>query len=80
MRGPDPDELLLLRSAKEKADKLVAELLARRAELTARPPTVPEAQLAAGREALDRAIASAQQLADSLEAAIRAATSDDEFR
>jgi hypothetical protein len=73
VRPPEPDELGLFRGAKENAEKLVTELLARRAELNRSDPTVPEDQLAAGRTALDRAIESAKRMVESLDAAIRAA-------
>lgn len=64
----------LLRQAREKAEKLVRELHARKAEVEASPPDLPVDQLAQGRIALDNAIASAQRMLKSLDDAQRIAS------
>jgi hypothetical protein len=64
----------LLRQAREKAEKLVRELHARKAEVEANPPDLPIDQLAQGRIALDNAIASAERMLKSLDDAQRIAS------
>ena len=56
----------MLREAKARGEKLLAELLEHQAELDANPPDLPAPQLKQGREAMQKAIDSARRMVDSL--------------
>ena len=64
----------MLREAKTRGEKLLAELLKHQAELDASPPDLPPQQLKQGREAMQKAIDSARRMVDSLNQAQRIAS------
>ena len=64
----------LLKQAREKAEKLLADLLAKQADVEANLPTIPPDQLEQGRAALKNAIASAERMIKSLDDAQRIAS------
>ena len=64
----------MLREAKARGEKLLAELLKHQAELDANPPDLPAPQLKQGREAMQKAIDSARRMVDSLNQAQRIAS------
>lgn len=68
----DPDQVELLKQARERAAKLVDEVRRQRDELleAPRPPNVDEESMAAGRVAMDRAVASAERMLAAVEAAL----------
>lgn len=72
MSSIDADQVELLRQARERAAKLVGEVRRQRDELleAPRPPNVDEASVAAGRVAMDRAVASAERMLAAVEAAL----------
>ena len=75
MDPDDADTHALLRQAREKGEKLLADLLAKQAEIDANPPRdLPPEQLKQGREAMQKAIASAQRMLDSLSQAQKIAS------
>lgn len=67
MGAADADQLL--HDARRRAAALLEDLLRQQAELDASPPPISEADLAAGRQALAKAVAAARQLLDNLDAA-----------
>jgi hypothetical protein len=69
----DAEELNTLIEARSRAKQIVDELRAQQVKLTAAPPTAPADQLAAGRDALARAIAAAERTLSSLEQALKLA-------
>jgi hypothetical protein len=66
----DPDDAEtheMLKLAREKGEKLLADLLKKQDELDANPPTdLPPEKLQQGREAMQNAIASTRRMLDSL--------------
>lgn len=66
-------EAELLRDAKAKAERLLAELILRRDEIERQPPNpkVDPEQYARGREAFANAIASAQRTLDAIDQALK---------
>jgi hypothetical protein len=56
-----PDEADMLRLAREKAQKLLDDLLKKQADLDANPPKIDAEKLAEGRAAFGNAIASARR-------------------
>ncbi|MGE5608683.1 MAG: hypothetical protein ACM359_05490 [Bacillota bacterium] len=68
-----PDDLNLLTQAHQRAQTLLNDLLHHQAELDACPPTLPPAQLEAGRQALRNAVDSARRMVHSIEQALVAA-------
>jgi len=57
----DGDQRAMLNQAIDKARRLVDELAAQQAELDANPPKIPKADLIAGRQAMQNAIAAARR-------------------
>ena len=66
----------MLKLAREKGEKLLAELIKRQAEVEAHPPDLPAEQLAQGREAMEKAIAATRRMLQSLQDATRIAAVD----
>jgi hypothetical protein len=66
----DPD-LPMLMEARAKAARLVEEVTRLAADAEANPPPIPPEDLAIGREAMAKAVASAQRMLRSLDDAIR---------
>jgi hypothetical protein len=67
----DEDQRGMLNEAIAKAHRLVDELVAQQADLDANPPKIPQADLTAGREAMQNAIASARRTLAALKDAER---------
>ena len=59
-----------LMQARQRAEKLLGELLQQQAELDANPPSIPADKLIQGRAALQNAIAAARRMVQSLDAAL----------
>jgi hypothetical protein len=75
MDPDDADTHELLKQAREKGEKLLADLLKKQAEIDANPPSdLPLEQLQQGREAMQKAITSAQRMLDSLNQAQKIAS------
>ena len=64
---PDDHPEEMLADAIDRARKLVADMERQRAEVEANPPKIPPEQLAEGREAFEKAIASARRMLQALE-------------
>ena len=71
----DPADRAILDDALVKARALVAELEKQKREVDASPPSIPAEDLAEGRHAMVKAIASARRMLVSLEEAERIANS-----
>ena len=69
----DDEQRTMLKVALEKAQRLVDELVAQQAELDARPPKIAQADMVAGRMALQNALASARRTLTALRDAKRIA-------
>jgi len=69
MEPDDPESLAMLSEARKKGEKLLAELIAKQAEVEANPPKIAPKQLAQGREAMQKAIASTRRMLASLDEA-----------
>jgi len=69
----DAEQFEMLRQAREKGEKLLAELLKHQAELTAKPPDIGPQNIAAGSFALEQAIASTRRMLASLDEATKIA-------
>lgn len=69
----EPDQIDLLKQARERAAKLIDEVRRQRDELlaTPRPPNVDAESIARGRAAMDNAVASAERMLAAVEAALR---------
>ena len=67
---PTDDQLQLLLAAREKARRLLEEILRHQKELDAGPPSLDAAQLQAGRMALGKAIDAATRMLQSIEEAL----------
>ena len=67
---PTDDQLHLLLAARDKARRLLEEIMRHKAELDAGPPALDAAQLQAGRMALGKAIDSATRMLQSIEEAL----------
>ena len=68
--NPTEDQIQLLLAAREKARKLLEEIIRQQAELDAAPPAIDRAQLEAGRYAMRQAIDSASRMLQSIEEAL----------
>ncbi len=75
MAAQSADNLQMLRTARQRAQRLVGELSGQMREVAAHPPELPPDQLAQGQAALAAALASADRMLRSLEAALQSATS-----
>ena len=64
----------LLKQAREKAEKLLNDLRAKKAEVEANPPKISDEQLEQGRTAMNNAIASAERMLKALDDAQRIAS------
>jgi hypothetical protein len=73
-----PDEAKMLRLAREKAQKLLDDLLKKQVDLDANPPKISAENLAQGREAFQNAIASARRAVQALEDAERVGREENE--
>jgi hypothetical protein len=74
----DPDQLDLLKQARERAEKLVAEIRRQRDDLLANPPTHLDAEsMSQGRIAMDNAVASAERMLAAVEGALAEAMDPD---
>jgi hypothetical protein len=69
MEPGDPESLAMLREAREKGEKLLAELLKHQAEAEANPPKIPPEDLEQGKMALQKAIESTRRMLASLDEA-----------
>ena len=69
----DDEQRAMLNQAVEKAQRLVDELVAQQAEIDASPPKIAQADLVAGRTAMQNAIASARRTLTALRDAERVA-------
>jgi predicted RNase H-like HicB family nuclease len=69
----DDDDLKTLAEARERAQRLLTELLRKRAEIEADPPDLPLDKLAAGRLAMQKAIESAERALQNLDEAMKVA-------
>jgi hypothetical protein len=67
---PTEDQIHLLLTARDKARKLLEEIVRHQAEIEARPPELARAQLEAGRMAMRKAIDSATRMLQSIEDAL----------
>ena len=65
----DDEQRAMLDQATAKAQRLLDELVAQQAELDANPPKIPQADLAAGKQAFDNAVAAARRTLAALEGA-----------
>lgn len=65
----DPEMQAMLVEARKKAETLVQALRDQQAEIEANPPDLPADQLAAGREAMQKAVAAAERTLAALIAA-----------
>lgn len=74
----DPDQLELLRQARDRAAKLLEDVRRQRDELVAQPPSIDPASLAEGRAAMDNAVASAERMLAAVEAALAEVNPDPE--
>lgn len=70
---PDKSDIELLNQARERARKLLDELVRHQAELETNPPALTPDQLKEGRQAMQNAIASATKMLQSIEAALASA-------
>ena len=81
---PSKDQIQLLLTARDKARKLLEEIIRHQAELEAQPPKLERAQLEAGQMAMRKAIDSATRMLQSIEDALasvrRTQQDDDEQR
>ena len=76
---PTEDQIQLLLVAREKARRLLEEIMRHQADLDASPPALCAAQLEAGRLAMAKAIDSATRMLQSIEDALNSINeSDDE--
>jgi hypothetical protein len=66
----DPDQIELLRQARDRAAKLVEDIRRQRDELLVNVPTIDPASLAEGRAAMDNAVASAERMLAAVESAL----------
>jgi hypothetical protein len=73
---PTEDQIQLLVAAREKARKLLEEIIRHQAELDADPPPLERAQLEAGRLAMRKAIDSAARMLQSIEEALASVRRD----
>jgi hypothetical protein len=71
--GPDKSDLELLNQARDRARKLLDNLVRHQAELDANPPALAPDQLKEGRQAMQNVIASATRMLQSIEAALASA-------
>ena len=67
---PTEDQIQLLLTARDKARKLLEEIVRHQAELDAEPPALERAQLEAGRAAMRKAVDSAERMLQSIEDAL----------
>lgn len=67
---PKEDQIQLLLAARDKARRLLEEIMRHQAELDATPPALNAAQLRAGRLAMGKAIDSATRMLQSIEEAL----------
>ena len=67
---PTEDQIQLLLAAREKARKLLEEIIRHQAELDAAPPALDRARMEAGRLAMQKAIDSASRMLQSIEDAL----------
>jgi hypothetical protein len=76
MSPVDPDQLDLLKQARDRAARLVDDVRRQRDDLLANPPTahVAAEAIAQGRAAMDNAVASAERMLAAVEAALAEAT------
>jgi hypothetical protein len=74
MEPDDPETFAMLREAREKGEKLLAELLKHQADAEANPPKIPPEQLELGRLAMQKAIESTRRMLASLDQAQRIAS------
>jgi hypothetical protein len=72
----DPEVVKMLAEARAKGEHLLAALLKQQAEVEANPPTLPPEQLAQGRVAFGKAIASARRMLKSLDGAQKISATD----
>jgi hypothetical protein len=75
---PTEDQIQLLLAAREKARKLLEEIIRHQAELEAEPPALERAQIEAGRLAMRKAIDSASRMLQSIEEALASIRRDEE--
>ena len=80
MSGPTDDERALLKQAIAKAEKLLADMTADQEDLDRNPPKIAASDLAAGRLAMQNAIASARRTVIALREAARVADQQDTER
>jgi hypothetical protein len=66
----DPDQIELLRQARDRAAKLVEDVRRQRDELLVNVPAIDPASLAEGRAAMDNAVASAERMLAAVESAL----------
>lgn len=76
--NPTDDQIQLLLAARDKARKLLEEIIRHQAELDAEPPALERAQLEAGRQAMRKAIDSAARMLQSIEEALASIRRDQE--
>lgn len=68
----------MLADARAKAQLMIERLVEQQAQIEANPPKISPENLAAGRQAMNNAIAAARRTLAAIEAAIAAAPRDDE--
>ena len=66
-----PQQTEMLRQARQRAEKLLGDLLRQQAEIEQSPPKLEPGQLAQGRMAMQKAIESARRCLDNLDDALK---------